>query len=44
VLFALAVLLLIFAVVGGITIHPLLFLLLVVALLVFVGGRRGSLT
>jgi hypothetical protein len=44
VLFALAVLLLIFAVVGGITIHPLLFLLLVLALLFFVGGRRGSLT
>ncbi|HEY1523692.1 MAG TPA: hypothetical protein VGF70_11835 [Solirubrobacteraceae bacterium] len=43
-LFALAVLLLVFAVVGGIAIHPLLFLLLVVALFVFVGGRRRSLT
>jgi hypothetical protein len=44
VLFALAVLLLVLAVVGGIAIHPLLFLLLVVALLLFVSGRRGSLT
>ena len=43
-LFALAVLLLVLALVGGIAIHPLLFLLVVLALLVFVGGRRGSLT
>jgi hypothetical protein len=44
VLFALAVLLLLLAIVGGIAVHPLLFLLVVVALVCFVGGRRGSLT
>jgi hypothetical protein len=44
VLFALAVLLLVFAIAGGIAIHPLLFLLLIVAVFLFVGGRRGSLT
>ncbi len=43
-LLALVVLLLVLAVVGGIAIHPLLFLIAVLALLVFVGGRRGSLT
>ena len=39
-LLALAVLLLVIAVVGGITIHPLLFLLALVAVLVFAGSRR----
>jgi hypothetical protein len=38
---ALAVLLLILAIVGGIAVHPLLFLLVILALLVFVGGRRS---
>lgn len=41
-LLALIALLLIFAVVGGITIHPLLFLVLLLAALVFIGGRRGT--
>jgi len=40
-LFALAVLLLILAVAGGLTIHPLLFLIAVLAVLAFFGGRRG---
>jgi len=40
-LLALAVILLILAIVGGIAIHPLLFLLVILALLVFVGGRRS---
>lgn len=40
-LFALAVILLILAVVGGVAIHPLLFLLVILALLAFLGGRRG---
>jgi hypothetical protein len=40
-LIALAVLLLILAIVGGIAIHPLLFLIAIVALIVFVGGRRS---
>jgi hypothetical protein len=40
-LFALAVILLILAVVGGIAIHPLLFLLLILAVLALVSGRRG---
>jgi hypothetical protein len=40
-LLALAVLLLILAIVGGIAVHPLLFLLVILALLVFVGGRRS---
>jgi hypothetical protein len=39
-LLALAVLLLVIAVVGGIAVHPLLFLIAVLALLVFVGNRR----
>lgn len=40
---ALAVLLLVLAIVGGIAIHPLLFLIALLALLVFVGGgRRGT--
>lgn len=40
-LFALAVILLVLAIVGGIAIHPLLFLIAILALLVFVGGRRS---
>jgi hypothetical protein len=39
-LFALAVILLIFAVAGGIAIHPLLFLILILAVLALVAGRR----
>ncbi len=42
-LVALAVVLLVLAVVGGIAVHPLLFLLALLALLVFFGaGRRGT--
>ena len=41
-LFALAVLLLGLAVAGGLTIPPLLFLIAVLAVLAFVGGRRGT--
>jgi hypothetical protein len=40
-LFALAVILLILAVVGGIAVHPLLFLLVILALFAFFGGRRS---
>jgi hypothetical protein len=40
-LFTLAVILLILAVVGGIAVHPLLFLIAILALLAFFGGRRG---
>jgi hypothetical protein len=39
-LLALAVILLIIAVAGGIAIHPLLFLIAVVAIIVLVAGRR----
>ena len=38
-LFALAALLLVLVVVGGVAVHPLLFLLALLAVLVFVGGR-----
>lgn len=41
-LFVLAVVLLILAVVGGIAIHPLLFLVAILALLAFARGRRGA--
>jgi hypothetical protein len=42
-LLALALLLLIVAILGGIVVHPLLFLIAVLAILVFVGGRgRGA--
>ena len=37
---ALAVILLIIAIVGGIAVHPLLFLIAILALLAFFGGRR----
>jgi Flp pilus assembly protein TadB len=40
-LLALAVILLVLAVVGGIAVHPLLFVIAVLALLVFFGGRRS---
>jgi hypothetical protein len=40
-LLALAVILLILAVVGGLAIHPLLFLVAILAILAFFGGRRG---
>ncbi len=42
VLVALVVILLILAIVGGLAIHPLLFLLAILALLVLFGGRRGA--
>ena len=38
-IFALVVLLLVLAVVGGVTVHPLLFLLALLAVLVFVADR-----
>lgn len=41
-LLALALILLIFAVAGGIAIHPLLFLIAILAVVAFVGGRRGA--
>ena len=42
-LLTLAVILLILALVGGIAIHPLLFLLAVLAVVVLIGGgRRGT--
>lgn len=40
-LLALAVLLLVLAVVGGIAVHPLLFLIAVLAVIAFMGGRRS---
>jgi hypothetical protein len=39
-LLALAVLLLVLAVVGGIAVHPLLFLIAVLAVVALIGGRR----
>ncbi len=39
-LLALAVILLILAVVGGVAVHPLLFLIAILALLVFFSGRH----
>jgi hypothetical protein len=40
-LLAIAVILLVLAVVGGIAVHPLLFLIAVLALFAFFGGRRS---
>ncbi len=40
-LIALALILLLLAVVGGVAVHPLLFLIAIVAVLVLVSGRRG---
>jgi hypothetical protein len=42
-LLALAVILLVLALVGGIAIHPLLFLIAILAVLLFFGGGRRSL-
>ena len=41
-LFALAVVLLVLALIGGIAVHPVLFLIAVLALLAFMGGRRAT--
>jgi hypothetical protein len=38
-LITLAIILVVFALVGGVAVHPLLFLLALLALLMFVGGR-----
>lgn len=40
-LFALAIVLLVLAVVGGIAVHPLLFLLAILAVVALFGGRRS---
>jgi hypothetical protein len=40
-LLAFAIVLLVLAVVGGIAVHPLLFLIAILALVVFMSGRRG---
>ena len=40
-LLAVAIILLIIAIAGGVIIHPLLFILALVALAVFFSGRRG---
>ncbi len=40
-LLTLAIILLIIAIVGGIAIHPLLFLIAILALMAFFGGRRS---
>lgn len=42
-LLALAIILLILAVVGGLTVHPLLFLIAILAVLALFGSRRGTL-
>jgi hypothetical protein len=41
-LLALAVVLLIVAIAGGVVIHPLLFLIAILALVAFFSGRRGT--
>jgi len=41
VLIAIAVMLLLLAVLGGIVVHPLLFLIAIMAVLLLVSGRRG---
>lgn len=41
-LLALAVILLILAVIGGLVVHPLLFLIAILALLAFFASRRGA--
>jgi hypothetical protein len=40
-LFALALLLLVIAVAGGIAVHPLVALVAILAVIAFFGGRRG---
>ena len=42
-LLAIAIILLILAVVGGLTVHPLLFLIAALAVLALFGSRRGTL-
>ncbi len=39
---ALAVILLVLAVVGGVAVHPLLFLIVILAALALFSGRRGT--
>ncbi len=39
---ALVIVLLALAIAGGIAVHPLLFLIALLALVVFFGGRRGA--
>ena len=41
-LFALAAVLLIVAITGGVAVHPLFLLIAVLAILAFFGGRRGA--
>lgn len=41
-LLAIAIVLLIIAIAGGVIIHPLLFILALVALAMFFSGRRGA--
>ena len=41
-LVTLVIILLVLAVIGGVAVNPLLFLIALLALLVFFGGRRGS--
>ena len=41
-LLAIAIVLLFLAVIGGIAVHPLLFLIAILALVAFFGGRRGT--
>jgi hypothetical protein len=41
-LLALVVVLLILAIAGGIAVHPLLFLIALLAVIAFFGGRRGA--
>ena len=43
-LLTIAVILLLLAILGGVAVHPLLFLIAVLALLAFFGGRRGGAT
>ncbi len=43
-LLALALILLIIAIAGGVAIHPLLFLLVILAALVLLSHRRGTVT
>jgi hypothetical protein len=43
-LLVLAIVLLIVAIAGGVIIHPLLFLIAILAIVAFFSGRRGALT
>ena len=42
-LLVLAIVLLVIAIAGGVIVHPLLFLIALLAVLALVGGRRGAL-